>query len=259
MAVSIPHHGRPLATGCLLIGLRPWLHRHAWYRSLISLPAVALWAVLALLIQLSPSITVIATQPTASSLQLRTNMLVPWGTVGFSLMNILLALCMDGLITHHRALAGRVLNSGLFVAVGVLSYSLYLWQEPFVNIHDIAFRDEPLLAVVATCFAALISYSLIERPFLALRAAAEPRIFPRSRSEEPETEIATELAEEREATTARTLSGRGDSEMDCPRCSEPDMERVPLPGWLRPFRFIPGLWPTAYRCGRCEKRVTTWS
>jgi peptidoglycan/LPS O-acetylase OafA/YrhL len=57
------------------------------------------------------------------------------------------------------------------VFVGVLSYSLYLWQQPFLNRHlgtswMAAFPVNIILAGVM----ALASYYLVEQPFLRLRA-----------------------------------------------------------------------------------------
>jgi peptidoglycan/LPS O-acetylase OafA/YrhL len=60
----------------------------------------------------------------------------------------------------------RLLNVGPLPWIGLLSYSLYLWQQPFL-----VFRgpyDTPLLRLAGIVAAAVLSYCLIERRTLAL-------------------------------------------------------------------------------------------
>ena len=98
--------------------------------------------------------------------------LVNYG-IGLSLLNISIALCIDRCVRHHTDLLGRFLNWRLMVFVGVLSYSLYLWQEPFLNRlsnHPINWFPLNLICVAA---AALASYYFVERPFLDLRRRIE--------------------------------------------------------------------------------------
>jgi peptidoglycan/LPS O-acetylase OafA/YrhL len=72
---------------------------------------------------------------------------------------------------------GRILNRRPLVVIGVLSYSIYLWQQLFL----IQFRAPvtvlqtfPLnLIMVLMCGAA--SYHLVEKPFLRLKETFEPR------------------------------------------------------------------------------------
>jgi len=66
---------------------------------------------------------------------------------------------------------GRLFNSRLLVKVGVLSYSLYLWQQLFLvpwTSGSWIVQRFPLNYIC--CFgAALLSYHLIEKPFLRLK------------------------------------------------------------------------------------------
>jgi peptidoglycan/LPS O-acetylase OafA/YrhL len=64
---------------------------------------------------------------------------------------------------------GRILNFPAFVWADTLSYSLYLWQEPFLNpeAHNWTTLFPTNLAL--TLFAAGFSYWLVERPFLCLK------------------------------------------------------------------------------------------
>lgn len=89
--------------------------------------------------------------------------------LGQSIANIGIVLLLAHVILHPRGLAGIVLNSRPFVAIGVLSYSLYLWQEPFLYFRGTdwatAFPQNLALAFAAATF----SYFAIERPFLAIK------------------------------------------------------------------------------------------
>jgi peptidoglycan/LPS O-acetylase OafA/YrhL len=98
------------------------------------------------------------------------------------------AVAFAGLIwiaaSHSTGVVGKVLNSRPFVAVGLLSYSLYLWQQPFLNPRNqvdpmCAFPLNLLLAVLI----AAISYLAIESPILRLkdrRSFAKPVALPNS-------------------------------------------------------------------------------
>jgi len=69
----------------------------------------------------------------------------------------------------------KVFNSRPVVFVGTLSYSLYLWQQLFLNPHsEAAFCRFPLNIVLAVAVACA-SYYLIEQPALKWRAALERR------------------------------------------------------------------------------------
>lgn len=63
--------------------------------------------------------------------------------------------------------ADRFLNNPVMTFLGVLSYSLYLWQQPFLNRTEHAWWTAfPLNILLAFAFA-LLSYYVVERPFLA--------------------------------------------------------------------------------------------
>jgi len=63
------------------------------------------------------------------------------------------------------------LNNRLTRTVGVLSYSLYLWQQPFLNrTHAAWWTTFPLNLVLAGC-CALLSFYLVERPYLSRHSA----------------------------------------------------------------------------------------
>ena len=53
--------------------------------------------------------------------------------IGESLMNVSIAIVVVWAVQNGESFVGRVLNSRPLVYVGGLSYSLYLWQQLFVN------------------------------------------------------------------------------------------------------------------------------
>ncbi|HZP95128.1 MAG TPA: acyltransferase [Candidatus Limnocylindria bacterium] len=77
-------------------------------------------------------------------------------------------------VANSQSFPGRVLSSRLMVAVGTLSYSLYLWQGLYLVPGTLAPQMPGLLAfaqrwpinLVFTFATALVSYLVIELPFL---------------------------------------------------------------------------------------------
>lgn len=80
-----------------------------------------------------------------------------------------IAVLLGACVLRPQRLATRLLDLAPLRALGVLSYSLYLWQEPFLDPdHGGPARAFPLNLVLSFA-CALASYFLVERPFLALR------------------------------------------------------------------------------------------
>ena len=89
-----------------------------------------------------------------------------------------IAACIDWALRFPDGRVGRVLNARPIVFVGVLSYSLYLWQQPFFDRRDgMAIAVFPFNVVLAIS-AALCSYFLVERTMLAVRERIEARWLP---------------------------------------------------------------------------------
>lgn len=72
-------------------------------------------------------------------------------------------------INHADSAWGRVLDWKPLVTVGILSYSLYLWQQLFLRPESGAGLLAIATNVVLAVAAAVASYLLIERPFLRLK------------------------------------------------------------------------------------------
>ena len=83
----------------------------------------------------------------------------------------------------REGLTYRLLNTGPVRALGLISYSLYLWQQLFfATPADFGGLSSPLLAfpvnVLAALALAVLSYSLVERPLLNVRRMLAARPAP---------------------------------------------------------------------------------
>jgi peptidoglycan/LPS O-acetylase OafA/YrhL len=140
-----------LAVGCVLAAYRARLWAIPWYQRLVS--TAWFWLVPLAVIGLS-FIKSHAFQ----------------AIVGASIMNLLIVVMVDRGMRLSTDPIGRLLNTKAFVATGVLSYSIYLWQQPFLATHQVAWWAAMPTSIGLVVLAALASYFLIERPALALRA-----------------------------------------------------------------------------------------
>ena len=149
-----------LATGCLLAGLQPWLDRRIEVSKLLQSPLVFLCPLIALVVSAHS-----VGKPRFVSL------------IGLPVTHLTLALYLYRAIRFPHKGECRLLNTKPLVFIGVLSYSLYLWQEPFTNrLSKSLLCAFPVNVSLAFC-AALASYVLVERPALAFRKKLERRFF----------------------------------------------------------------------------------
>jgi peptidoglycan/LPS O-acetylase OafA/YrhL len=65
--------------------------------------------------------------------------------------------------------ARRFLGRGLLPGLGLISYSLYLWQQMFLSPTGVMARGHVILPLLAAVVAACLSYRLIELPALRFR------------------------------------------------------------------------------------------
>jgi len=144
--------GDAIATGCLLAGARDRLGRSERYLRLLRSPGFVLVPFVVLTanaFQHYPAIDFLA---------------------GQTLMNLAIALTIDRCVRVSDDWVRRLLESRWLAGMGVLSYSLYLWQEPFLNrfsLADVTYFPFSLLLVFACATA---SHYLVERPLLRWRA-----------------------------------------------------------------------------------------
>jgi len=95
--------------------------------------------------------------------------------ISLSLINIGIAVCIDRWVHFPPDAVGRFLNLGPVRKLGVMSYSLYLWQQIFLNRNQHAvWTAFPLnLALALAC--AWATHVAVEKPSLRLRQKWERR------------------------------------------------------------------------------------
>ena len=146
-----------IAIGCVLAGSRDWLHGQAPYRRMLAsswFAVVPCFAVAGVLLDDHP---------------------IAHFLIGMSVTNLALMATIDWCVTFGTGRVGRILNWRPMVFAGTLSYSLYLWQQLFLNRSaDGPMSSFPMNIALAGALA-LASYYLIERPALRLRRRLEGR------------------------------------------------------------------------------------
>jgi peptidoglycan/LPS O-acetylase OafA/YrhL len=102
-------------------------------------------------------------------------------TVLATAVSVLIVMGIDH-FTRSDGWTARFLNWKPVAFVGVLSYSLYIWQELFLRIgvfdHGLRFP----LNLIAAIVVALLSYFLIEQPFIRLKNAVTTPSFEKGRA-----------------------------------------------------------------------------
>jgi peptidoglycan/LPS O-acetylase OafA/YrhL len=145
-----------LATGCVLALARERLESSPIYVQWLDSPAF--W-----LLPLA-CIAALAVPRTGFNLAL-----------GVTIGNLGIAMAIHRCVRHPTFPVGRVLESRPFVFVGALSYSLYLWQQPFVNRHGDSIINSFPVHIACAFGLAMLSYYFVEQPMLALRARRAAR------------------------------------------------------------------------------------
>jgi peptidoglycan/LPS O-acetylase OafA/YrhL len=88
---------------------------------------------------------------------------------GTTVINLSLAVLIHRSVYSSGDWFGRALNWRPVAFVGVLSYSLYLWQQLFLNHHSSTWANAFPQNLGFAIAAALASYFLLEKPLLKLR------------------------------------------------------------------------------------------
>jgi peptidoglycan/LPS O-acetylase OafA/YrhL len=91
-----------------------------------------------------------------------------------ALANLACAAVVLFCVRRPQSPAGRVLNMRPVMFVGTISYSLYLWQQLFIDRYGVVSNAFPINVGLAVAWA-LISFYGVERPFLRLRRHLESR------------------------------------------------------------------------------------
>jgi peptidoglycan/LPS O-acetylase OafA/YrhL len=90
-------------------------------------------------------------------------------SLGFTFQGVGILLLLIWLVRNENSLIGKLFNAGPVVHVGVLSYSLYLWQQLFLTPLNTTFAGRFPLNLLCAFVVAELSYFVVERQFLALR------------------------------------------------------------------------------------------
>lgn len=116
-------------------------------------------------------------------------------SVGISAMNVMIALCINWCVVNHRSTLGRLLNSPPLVKLGVMSYSIYLWQQPFFDPHSIMWFTSTPFNFIGLAVMALFSYYVVEKYSLKLRHRWEPRLFKKEDVSNETRPLGTEIGQ----------------------------------------------------------------
>jgi len=144
-----------LAVGCLLAGVRDGLWRDARYRFLLR----SRWFALVPLAVLAAGIS--ADRPRITL------------TIGALVVNVGVALCIDRCLRFPSGLSTRLLSVRPMVAVGRASYSIYLWQQLFLDRSSASWAVAFPMNLFLVAAVATISCHLVEKPSLVARLKAE--------------------------------------------------------------------------------------
>jgi peptidoglycan/LPS O-acetylase OafA/YrhL len=86
--------------------------------------------------------------------------------VGIALVAIAAAFAIAWLLRNPDSIIARFLNLKWMAVIGTLSYSLYLWQQPFMKPAGTGWFDLFPLNILCTVAGALLSYHLVEKTAL---------------------------------------------------------------------------------------------
>lgn len=148
-----------LATGCLLAGVREALAHKRWYRALLDSPAVL--AVVAIAV----ATIVLDGHPRAAF------------SIGWTVQNLGIAFVVDYSLHHADSGVTALLSARPLVTIGRMSYSIYLWQQLFLDRTSTALQCAFPWNLVAVAACATASYYGIELTSMAARQLLEPRLF----------------------------------------------------------------------------------
>jgi peptidoglycan/LPS O-acetylase OafA/YrhL len=141
---TFPTVADALAIGCLLALLQSRLYASKTYLAITSTP----FAIAALVVLLVTANTLSQAREAVA---------------GKSIEYACCAIIVDWAVQGRSALATRALDHAAMRWVGRLSYSLYLWQQPFLR------HGSARVLVPCGLALAIVSYYAIELPFLRLR------------------------------------------------------------------------------------------
>lgn len=87
-----------------------------------------------------------------------------------TVMALALATIIAACVYGERTLLGWLLENRILAMIGIISYSLYLWQQPFLWSSGDWVGSRWPLNICLTVLTASLSYWVVERPFLTLKS-----------------------------------------------------------------------------------------
>ena len=148
----------PLAIGCLLAGVSDRLWQLARYRALLK----SRWFIL---VPLAVLATVVFEQHPRFAF-----------TIAAAVISVGLALCVDRCVRLPGSIWTKAVCAGPIVAVGRASYSIYLWQQPFLNRFTSGLAARFPENIIAAGLVATAAFFLVEKPALRARLALDTRL-----------------------------------------------------------------------------------
>jgi len=100
----------------------------------------------------------------------------------FTLQALVIPLLILSTVLHPNTMQGRILETRPLRWIGLISYSLYLWQQLFFGVNfvgsprGLAVLRKPPINLVALLVCATCSYYVIEKPFIRLGHKLAPRL-----------------------------------------------------------------------------------
>jgi peptidoglycan/LPS O-acetylase OafA/YrhL len=119
---------------------------------------------------------------------------IPFGILDGMVANTLVSIIMLYSIYGPKGNWYRLLNTRAFNYIGILSYSIYLWQQIFVLSHPSWWVARFPQNLACVFLAALFSYYVIEKPFLRLKSKFASRSIPQAPSSSVTTPSPTPAA-----------------------------------------------------------------
>jgi peptidoglycan/LPS O-acetylase OafA/YrhL len=144
-----------IACGCVLAGTMPWLRRQRLFWTALAARAGCLIVLIIPLIdrRIHPRIHFLVTE---------------------TVLNLCVCYCIARYTEFPRTIGGRFLNSRVMASLGRISYSLYLWQQLFLNMSGMSLPQTFPINIAATFCCATISYKIVEQPLASLRKRLRP-------------------------------------------------------------------------------------
>ncbi|CAN1212157.1 hypothetical protein TUMEXPCC7403_18265 [Tumidithrix helvetica PCC 7403] len=90
--------------------------------------------------------------------------------IGYSLNGFLTTMSIFWLMGHPHSMVAKILNFKVFVHIGAISYSVYLWQQLFMTRQNTSFTGLFPWNLLCTLAIAELSYQLIERSTFKMRS-----------------------------------------------------------------------------------------